>query len=379
MSKIVDTSQFSQLIERMYAAVLEPVSWLGIAPEIAALCGTHSATIQVRNIKSGAVELLSRTANGGEGTDKAYLEYYHAHDVWATLGMASGMGGVIAGETLISDRDLEETEFFQDFLRKLDIFQIIGAVLRLDNDHVGMIGVHRPRAADPFNAQQKNQLEAVLPHLQRALQLRLRLPAAGAVSSAIPALPESEGLSVLLTDANGRILHANAEAETLLRQGEALRSTEGMLTAHHMRTNLRLQRLMKDAAQTAALRTGTPGGFLSVPRPDRFPLAVLVSPFQAALNPGAAAVPSALVLIRDPAQSAELNPVLQSLFGLTPAEAKIANGLAGGASIDEIAARHGLSHHTVRTQLKSISAKTGTSRQGELIALILKATSFPKV
>jgi DNA-binding CsgD family transcriptional regulator len=62
--------------------------------------------------------------------------------------------------------------------------------------------------------------------------------------------------------------------------------------------------------------------------------------------------------------------VLSEAFSLSPAEANVASRLAGGFSPEEIADQLQLSRETVRNQIKSIFAKTGTHRQGELIALI---------
>ncbi len=64
-------------------------------------------------------------------------------------------------------------------------------------------------------------------------------------------------------------------------------------------------------------------------------------------------------------------PVLQALYGLTAAEARLALGLAQGRGLDEMAAALGLSRHTVRTQLKQVFAKSGTRRQPELVRLLL--------
>lgn len=58
-------------------------------------------------------------------------------------------------------------------------------------------------------------------------------------------------------------------------------------------------------------------------------------------------------------------------FDLSPRETQVALHLAAGGSIREYAAAHGLSDQTVRTQLKSIFAKTGVNRQSGLAALFL--------
>jgi len=62
--------------------------------------------------------------------------------------------------------------------------------------------------------------------------------------------------------------------------------------------------------------------------------------------------------------------LVQSLFDLTPAEAALAQRIALGQSVEEIAQSHGRSVHTLRSQLKSVLAKMGCSRQAELAYII---------
>lgn len=69
---------------------------------------------------------------------------------------------------------------------------------------------------------------------------------------------------------------------------------------------------------------------------------------------------------------APLSPeVLAVLYQLTPAEARLAALLAGGAELKDIAGTLGVSLNTARSQLRSVFAKTGTRRQSELIHRIL--------
>jgi DNA-binding CsgD family transcriptional regulator len=62
--------------------------------------------------------------------------------------------------------------------------------------------------------------------------------------------------------------------------------------------------------------------------------------------------------------------LLTSRFGLTPAETRIALGIARGETLAAIAAAHGISVETARTHLKSVFTKTSTHRQAELAALL---------
>jgi DNA-binding CsgD family transcriptional regulator len=68
--------------------------------------------------------------------------------------------------------------------------------------------------------------------------------------------------------------------------------------------------------------------------------------------------------------------VLQRLFHLTPAEARVAQAVAQRQTIGEIADRLGLSQETVRTQLKAVLAKTGVKRKLDL-AVMLAGANLP--
>lgn len=86
----------------------------------------------------------------------------------------------------------------------------------------------------------------------------------------------------------------------------------------------------------------------------------------------------AIVFISDPAQPGRLDArMLETLYGLTPAEARLAQGLLEGGSLGEIAASTGLKESTVRSQVSSIFEKTHTSRQPQLIKLLMSLREVP--
>ena len=68
--------------------------------------------------------------------------------------------------------------------------------------------------------------------------------------------------------------------------------------------------------------------------------------------------------------NSKLEARLSRLYGLTPAEARVAVGVGRGRSPKEIAGAHGTSWHTVRAQLREVFAKTETSTQSALAHLV---------
>ena len=61
---------------------------------------------------------------------------------------------------------------------------------------------------------------------------------------------------------------------------------------------------------------------------------------------------------------------LKDLFGLTPAEARVAAAMMAGLGIGAIAGAHGVEAETVRTQVKRIRNKTGARSQTQLLCIL---------
>jgi len=61
---------------------------------------------------------------------------------------------------------------------------------------------------------------------------------------------------------------------------------------------------------------------------------------------------------------------LMSLFAFTPAEARLAKAIGIGETFENYAEDNGLLVSTVRCQLRSVFAKSGTGRQTDLVRLI---------
>jgi DNA-binding CsgD family transcriptional regulator len=87
--------------------------------------------------------------------------------------------------------------------------------------------------------------------------------------------------------------------------------------------------------------------------------------------------PAYALVLHDPNVTPKLDTNrAQELFGLTPAEAKLAAKILEGNSLSECAELLDISPHTARAQLRSVFMKTNTSRQSELLSLILRSCSI---
>jgi DNA-binding CsgD family transcriptional regulator len=80
----------------------------------------------------------------------------------------------------------------------------------------------------------------------------------------------------------------------------------------------------------------------------------------------------AILFLHDPSARLKIEPAtLGTLYGLTPAEARVAALLARGRTVSEICALLGVSPNTVRTHLKRVLQKTQTRTQAQLVHVLL--------
>lgn len=126
------------------------------------------------------------------------------------------------------------------------------------------------------------------------------------------------------------------------------------------------------AARCAGQMSGDAVECLAIPRSDGhrdllFMVCALVSESHADTDD-----PVVMLIMADPSGRRPVAAsALESLFGLTPTEAQVANAFADGKRTEEIAEMFKISTTTVNFHKRNLFEKTGTNRQADLIALLL--------
>jgi DNA-binding CsgD family transcriptional regulator len=118
---------------------------------------------------------------------------------------------------------------------------------------------------------------------------------------------------------------------------------------------------------------GNCGWLISVPRScSPHPLSALVFALPAGPADDRPDDLAHVVFLSDPDREIAINRArLRELYGLTPAEARLAGLLAEGRVLKSAAAELGITLQTARTHLKRIFGKTGAANQAQLVRLLL--------
>ena len=181
-------------------------------------------------------------------------------------------------------------------------------------------------------------------------------------------------MGVVLVNATGKVLLMNRKAREIAAQNDGfLVDKDGCCRTSKPAESQALADLILRTTQPGAHENPEVEFALSLSRPSlKQPLLVLVSPVGRAAGDPENEHRGAAIFISDPEDAIEISPeVLSRLYGLTNAEARVVKALSEGKRLETFAEEAGVTTHTVRHQLKQIFRKTDTTRQSELIKLVL--------
>ena len=297
------------------------------------------------------------------------LSARHLNNVWRQHMAILRVGVPAASDQFVSFDQLRRTDFYGEILEPYDIgHAALFAVDDMPKFHVAM-SITRSARRGPFTSTELEASQELLPHLRRAMQLRLLLERNREQEKlALEALDQLTA-GVLIVDSQARVVFANMAARQIATARDVLVLTDRTVRCRHREHSDVLRRLMGSAI------AGGPGGSLLLSAPSRrLPVSALVSPLVGTLAVSLAAQGlqgAAAVFLSDPERHAStLTEHLQALYKLSPTEARVTWLIARSDSIRDAAKSLGLAPETVRTHLKHIYAKTGVNRRSALAYLL---------
>jgi DNA-binding NarL/FixJ family response regulator/PAS domain-containing protein len=362
--------ELTDCVGAIYDAATDRGRWLDVGERMRRLFNASRATLRLGN----GPEITANLLMPPDGSEATYAAHFHKVNPYLTRSRrdfaearSQHLTRANVGSDLVPDESFLRSEYYRDFARLHGRRHMIGGMV--GTTEATPIALFRSDREEQFSSNDVVLLQILLPHLQRALELRQRLGdnerAAGLSRAVLDALPAG----VTIVDAGLRIQFANSAARAYLsKQGPglyALRSGPFSGSSLYLTAGVRedagtLRRIVASAT------SGGPGGSMRVVAGEVASVAVLVSPAPPLLvedvtnaRGGGTAEALALVVIRRLDRKAPPpGDMLCDLYGFSRAEAEVAAALSGGVSADDVARRRGVSLMTVRSQIRSILDKS---------------------
>ena len=283
------------------------------------------------------------------------LEPYRIYDVTDLLG-----------------EDWRERDYYRQFLQHFGLHDILLVRLEVVGSLNAYLFVARSKDQQRFCEQDVALIERLLPDLGRALHVSSHIRRLKAERQIYEEAVEAMGVGTILLGPSGQVIYIDLLARSLLADQSTITLRDSRLSCARPAQRQQLQDLIHSALNDpsgtfsrALPLASADDELLLLLRAVAYPLSVLNE-----LGPRVA------IFVSNRAKRPTLpREVITQLFGLSPAEADLAIKLAEGASLAEAATLLEISEHTARTYSKRIYSKTGTSRQAELVQVILASVA----
>lgn len=359
--------ELASVIDDIYEAAVIPEQWPRLLGRLSSLVNGDGGL------------LFTASAERSTWTVSAELEPLmdeFFRDGWAAMNPrpqrlgASNYQGFVRDTDFFTLEELDNDPVYRDFYRKRGLGWATGTQVNVPSGDSIFFSFERAYAKGPVELQTVNFFDGLRPHLARAslMSSRLGLERAQAMASAL----EMVGLPAAVLREQGRLYAANPSFEQLMPDVVQDRRERVVLV------DRAADQLLADACRRLRFG-GVDLGLQSIPlaaRQERPAMVLHLLPVRrSATDVFLSATAILVVTVVDKARVPNAE-VLQALFDLTPAEARVARGIGEGRSLATMAAELKLSEDTLRKQLKMVFGKTGLSRQAELVAL-LAGTALP--
>jgi DNA-binding CsgD family transcriptional regulator len=350
----------SRLVDRIYECAFVPELWPEILAKLAHLGGALSGWLCISN---GNVLGWSASSEEARADLRPLMESgWIPRSERFNRQIRAKQTGFVPDNTLYdTPEEMREDPAYRDMLYPRGMGWASGTAIALPTGDDMVIALERAYDQGPASSAVIETLNTVHPHLARAsvVAARMQLERARAASQTLALL----GIPALVFADNGKILAANQLIETLSgfigwRAKDQIALTDACADA-----------LLRDAIATVD-QDDTPSVRSFPVRHAGSAMIAHVVPIRGSARDIFSHCAALLMLTPVTRPQAPSVDLIRSLFDLTPAEARVARGLAAGQTVKVIAADSGTSANTVRTHVNAVLTKTGYSRQSDVVALL---------
>jgi DNA-binding CsgD family transcriptional regulator len=354
------------LIDRIYECCFAPDLWPGVLGDLAGIATARAGFLFLSN---GPIHhFASSTEIGFQALRPLVESGWVARSERFNRILAAQHAGFLTEAAVYTEEELKSDPFYRDILYPRGLGRATGTTVSLPTGDRFTISLEREYVRGPVEPAAIQELDALRPHLARSalMSARLQLQRARTASETLALI----GLAALVLDDKGKVLAANPLIESMTRY------VQWRAHDHLSLRDKSADRMLGAAIAAIDLRNNA--SVRSFPVRDADMQATMVAhviPIR--LSSRDIFVRCAAVLVLTPVTFPQAPPVelVQSLFDLTPAEARVARSLAVGITVDEIASNSGVSSNTIRAHVRAILQKTGCNRQVDVVALLTAISS----
>jgi DNA-binding CsgD family transcriptional regulator len=362
----------SALIGEIYDAALDPSLWAPVLLKVRAFIGGSSAALFAKDAIRKSLNVYYDDGGLDPHYKQLYFDKYAQLDPFTTGHALAEVGEPLSTTDILSFEEFHATRFHREWAQPQGLVDFACAVLEKSATSVAMIGIFRHQRDGIVNDETRRAMRLIVPHIRRAVLIGQVTDVKGMEAATLADTLNGLSAGVFLVDENDRLIHANASGRAMLDMRNILHLASGRLAARSAASQKALREVFAAAGRGDAA-VGTKGISIPLAARDGERYVVHVLPLTSGQRRKAgtrySAVAAAFV------HKAELktqspSELIGKTFDLTPSELRTLLAVVQVGGVAETAETLGVAESTIKTHLHRLFAKTGTSRQADLVKLV---------
>jgi DNA-binding CsgD family transcriptional regulator/PAS domain-containing protein len=368
---MTDKEQLSTLISGIYDAALEPAQRSDVLDRIARFTGGHSSGLLVKHSLTNSDSLYCYLGDDPESL-QAYSEEYPELEPTESSDPFEAQQ-VVTTTDLVPYDEFRRGRFYREWAQPQGWVDVASAVIEKSATSSAFLSVVRHEASGMVDDEMRRRMALITPHVRRALLIGKTVNVKKAESACFADILDGLSAGMILVDAKGRIVHANAAGTAILDDADFLRAINGRLIASDSAINTAVQDILLAADGGGDDAVGAKGIALPLTAHtgERYVAHVLPLTSGARREAGLAYNAVAALFVRK-ATLKVYSPaeVIGTMYKLTPTELRVLLAIVDVGGVPEVAAALGVAATTIKTHLGRLFAKTGVARQADLVKLV---------
>ena len=355
----------SSLIESIYDAALEPARWADVVAGINDFVGGQATGIVSKNSisKFGVTHYYC-------GADPHYIQLYsETHCRFDPLANLPPYGKVVSIPDLVPFDEYRRGRFYQEWMRPQGCLDAANVVLEKakTSSPILLTILAGKRMVDE---EMRRRVTLIVPHAHRALQINKAIEQKQSETATFADALNGLSAGIFLVDPKCRIVHANSAGHEMLLADDFLRSIGGELVARNVRANKAFREIFTGSSELAI--AGSNISFaLTADDGERYVAHVLPLRSFTRRDPAISGkAVAALFVSKVELDSQSSGKLVARTFELTPTELRVLMAIIDVGGVPQTAENLGVAETTVKTHLHRVFAKTGATRQADLVKIV---------
>jgi DNA-binding CsgD family transcriptional regulator len=372
MTMVAPRERFAEVVDDLYDAALNTDLWPKALRNLAQFIGGRAAALVYKDLASNAGDVLHQ-----HGAEQRFVDLYHER-YWRldplTPLLFFPTGRPIVTSDIMPVDEFRDGPFYREWALPQEFGEAINLLLDRSATTTTFLSLIIGRGDEDGIGEARLRTTRIAPHVSRAALVGQTIAARTSEAAAFADMLDGLSSAIFQLRNDGGIVHANVAARALLAAGDPLMSTRGKLAARNRKEDVALAKALSAADRRGGAETIGKGNSLALTTAAGDCYLAEMLPITSGARRLAIDSPSAVAALIVRKASLELRSLPPELlarrYQLTPSELRVLLAIVEIGGIRETAESLGIAETTTKSHLAHLYAKTGTSRQADLVKLV---------